>query len=98
MFKPFYLKLSLLFLLFVVCHTSLQAQHIDSLLNILDTKYPQEKIHLHIDKTYYTPGETIWFKAYITNSTFSPSLSTTMYAELLDDKGAILQRKTMPIL
>ena len=98
MVKPFYSKLSLLFLLFVVCNTTLHAQHVDSLLNILDTKYPQEKIHLQVDKTYYTPGETIWFKGYITNSTFSPALSTTMYAELLDDKGTILQRKTMPIL
>lgn len=98
MVKTFYSKLSFLFLLFVVCNTTLHAQHVDSLLNVLDTKYPQEKIHLQVDKMYYTPGETIWFKGYITNSTFAPALSTTMYAELLDDKGAILQRKTMPIL
>ncbi len=91
-------KLSLLILLFLVCHTNAGAQHIDSLLNVLDNKYPQEKIHLQVDKTYYTPGETIWFKAYITNSTFSPALSTTVYADLLDDKGNILQQKTMPAL
>lgn len=74
------------------------AQHIDSILNTLDTKYPQEKIHLHLDKGYYSPGETIWFKAYIANSNFTAPLSTTMYAELLDDKGNMLERKTMPIL
>jgi hypothetical protein len=98
MIKSIYSKLSLFILFFLVCRTNANAQHIDSLLNVLDSKYPQEKIHLQVDKTYYTPGETIWFKAYLTNSTFSPALSTTMYAELLDDKGNILQRKTMPVL
>jgi hypothetical protein len=86
------------FTLFILSHSVIQAQRFDSLLNTLNTKYPQEKIHLHIDKSYYNPGETIWFKAYIINSNFSAALSTTMYADLIDDKGNVLQRKTMPIL
>ena len=27
--------------------------------------YPQEKAYLHLDKPYYTAGETIWLKAYL---------------------------------
>ena len=30
--------------------------------------YPQEKIHLHTDRTMYVPGEKIWFKAYVVDA------------------------------
>ncbi|MBC7887925.1 MAG: hypothetical protein H7Z13_08540 [Ferruginibacter sp.] len=85
-------------LLFTVTFNSIQAQRIDSLVNILDTKYPQEKIHVHFDKAYYNAGETIWFKAYLAADNLPGAISKTMYAELLDDKGNTLQRKIMPIL
>ena len=28
---------------------------------------PQEKIYLHLDKTFYKPGEDVWFKLYLTD-------------------------------
>ncbi len=86
-----------LLLLTITCNC-IHAQHIDSLVNILGAKYPQEKIHLHIDKAYYNAGETIWFKAYLAADNLPRAISKTMYAELLDDKGAVLQRKMMPVL
>ncbi|MEJ7586952.1 MAG: ferritin-like domain-containing protein [Ferruginibacter sp.] len=75
-----------------------RAQQIDSLLSILETNYPQEKVHLHLDKAYYNPGETIWFKAYLATDNRPASISKTMYADLLDEKGTILQRKMMVVL
>lgn len=83
---------------FIVVIIGLKAQRIDSLLNILEENYPQEKIHLHLDKLYYNPGETIWFKAYITTDNLTTALSKTCYAELIDEKGTILQRKIIPVL
>ena len=77
---------------------SVQAQRLDSLLNILDTKYPQEKIHVHFDKSYYNAGETIWFKAYVIADNQPAALSKTLYADLLDESGALLQRKMVPIV
>jgi len=85
-----------LFSLFLV--SRLNAQKFDSLLNILDTRYPQEKIYLHYDKSYYNPGETIWFKAYLLSGYFPSAISTTMYAELITDDGKMLDRKIMPVL
>ncbi len=73
-------------------------QYYDSILTISATKYPQEKIHLHLDKTYYSPGETIWFKAYITEKNMPAAISKTLYADLLNADGQVLQRKIMPIL
>ena len=91
-------KIAALSFLFIVAFTGLQAQRIDSLLNILDENYPQEKIHLHLDKTFYNPGETIWFKAYLVTDNLPTTISKTCYADLIDEKGSLLQRKMMPVL
>ncbi len=69
----------------------------DSLLNTYGEKFPQEKIYLHYDKNYYNAGETIWFKAYLTTDNLPSTISKTLYAELIDDKGAVLQKKIMPV-
>ena len=75
-----------------------RAQETDSLLNFLGAHYPQEKVYLHTDKQFYTAGETIWFKAYLTTDNSNVSVSKICYAELLDEKGFLLQRKIMPVL
>ena len=91
-------KFIVLTFLFIVAFTSLRAQRLDSLLNILDENYPQEKIHLHLDKAFYNPGETIWFKVYLVTDNLPTTLSKTCYADLIDEKGTLLQRKMMPVL
>ncbi len=83
---------------FIASGIGTKAQRIDSLLNILDVNYPQEKIHLHMDKLYYNPGETIWFKVYILTDNLPSAISKACYAELIDEKGTILQKNMMPIL
>lgn len=90
-------KFFLSFLLFIISAHMLKAQYIDSLLDILDTKYMQEKVHLHLDKSYYNAGETIWFKAYVVTDNLPAAISKTMFADLLDANGRILQRKMMPV-
>ena len=70
---------------------------IDSLVTELGEKFPQEKVYLHFDKNYYNAGETIWFKAYLTADNLATPLSKTLYAELINDKGVILQKKIMPV-
>jgi hypothetical protein len=70
----------------------------DSLLTELNTKYPQESIYLQLDKSFYAPGETIWFKGYVRSDIVPAILSTSLYAELINEKGNIIQRKTMPLL
>ena len=85
-------------LFFFGINNQLHAQvPIDSLITELGEKYPQEKVYLQFDKNYYNAGETIWFKAYLTADNLSFALSKTLYAELIDDKGSILQKKIMPV-
>jgi len=54
---------------------------------------PQEKVYLHFDRPYYTSGETIWLKAYLTaGALHEPSpFSNTIYVELLDQKHSIVK-------
>ncbi len=56
---------------------------------------PVEKIYLHLDKSYYTAGEDIWFKAYLLDAnTHEPSiLSEILYVELIDSQKTILTKK-----
>lgn len=55
--------------------------------------YPQEKVYLHFDRDYYAAGETIWYSAYITLNEQPALGARNLYAELRDQKGAIVQKQ-----
>lgn len=57
-----------------------------------------ERLHLHTDRQYYYPGETIWYKAYITNNHTTEIKSTNLYTELWDDNGKLAEKKVHPII
>ena len=65
----------------------------DSIINQLG-RFPQEKIHLHTDRTMYVPGEKIWFKAYVVDaySHQSPTYSQYAYIELIDASDSLVHR------
>ncbi|GGB26062.1 hypothetical protein GCM10011511_57520 [Puia dinghuensis] len=57
---------------------------------------PREKLFVHVDKTFYLAGETLWFKIYAVDasSDIPDSLSAVSYVELIDrDQKAVLQEK-----
>lgn len=56
---------------------------------------PQEKVYVHMDNTSYCLGDTIWFKAYVsqTNTGTPSSLSGVLYAELFNNDGYLMERK-----
>lgn len=85
-------------LITLVSCTSINAQIYDSVLRELDSKYPQEKLYLHYDKSFYNPGETVWFKAYLFTANLPSQISKTLYADLLDEKGKLIERKIAPVV
>ncbi|HUS03451.1 MAG TPA: hypothetical protein VMY77_17045, partial [Chitinophagaceae bacterium] len=91
------LKLYLITGLFA-CALSSSAQRFDSILSKLNSEYKQEKLYLHFDRSVYSPGETIWFKAYLFTGNFPSLISKNIYTELVDDKGKLLERKVAPVL
>ena len=93
-----YLCILHLAILVLIFQHSLWAQSFDSILHKLDSEYPQEKLYVQFDKNFYSPGETVWFKAYLFAAQGPSLISKTIYAELLDDQGKVLQRKTAPVI
>ena len=57
----------------------------------------QEKVYVHLDRTYYAAGETAWLKAYVEDvqSRDTATASRFLYVELLDpaDGAALLRTK-----
>ena len=89
------------FLLLFFCLSTfnvIKAQELDSVLQRYRTFDPQEKIFIHYDKNFYNPGETIWFKAYLTSGGLWSTVSKNFYAELLNDKGILLDKISAPII
>ncbi len=63
-------------------------------------EYPQEKVHLHMDKPYYAIGDNIWFKAYVVNAEMNElsALSKILYVELINEKDSVKQSLKLPLV
>lgn len=99
------LKKSILFRFVYLClvHLGINAMcyaqsGIDTLLLNYKKSDAREKIYVHFDKSIYNPGETIWFKAYLSTDVSRSEVSTNFYAELFSDSGKLMDRKTAPVL
>ncbi|MDL2277475.1 TonB-dependent receptor plug domain-containing protein [Parabacteroides sp. OttesenSCG-928-G07] len=56
--------------------------------------YSQEKLHLHLDRDYYIPGENIWFKAYLVDAQTHLSIAESryIYVELINAEDELVDR------
>lgn len=74
------------------------AQNIDSTINTYATKYGEERVYIHYDKSTYAPGETVWFKVYLMQDIYPANSSKTFYIDWTDDKGNLLAHNLSPIV
>ena len=57
-----------------------------------------EKVYTQTDRPFYFPGETIWFKSYITVPDHTvTSISDVLHAELISPKGAVVKNLDLAI-
>jgi len=56
--------------------------------------YPDEKVYVQTDKTYYRQNEYLWYKAYLLNSNDNKPSKTSdvLYIELKDPKGNVVAK------
>ncbi|MDR1162058.1 MAG: TonB-dependent receptor plug domain-containing protein [Tannerellaceae bacterium] len=59
--------------------------------------FPVEKIHIHQDRTVYTSGETLWFKAYQSFSKGIEHGSSVLYVDLMDGKNRLVASSKWPL-
>ena len=54
----------------------------------------QEKVYLHTDKSAYTIGENVWFRAYLVDAAriFPMLHSSYVYVDLVDQRDSLIQR------
>jgi len=56
--------------------------------------YPQEKIHLLLNKDHYVAGENLWFKSFV----FDGYNRSDISVELYDNSKKLLDKKMIPLL
>ena len=56
--------------------------------------FPQEKVYIHVDRYFYTPGDTVWCKIYRVNASSNISLSDEqpVYIELVSPEDSVVSR------
>ncbi|MFP5080474.1 carboxypeptidase-like regulatory domain-containing protein [Pedobacter sp. JCM 36344] len=96
-----------LFLLTTALNLNAQAQQQDSIVlekiigqsKKLSDQHPSEKVYVHFDKPYYSVGDTIWFKAYLTMETNMPSLlSKIVYVDVINSRDSLVQSIKLPVV
>lgn len=87
-----------LFAILILLTPLVNGQPITDKIEEFATKFSLEKAYLHYDKTTYSPGETVWFKAYLLNDLAPANESKTFYVDWLDDKGNLLHHSSSPIV
>ncbi|MFB0499434.1 hypothetical protein ABID99_005671 [Mucilaginibacter sp. OAE612] len=65
----------------------------------LTRQNPAEKIYVLLDKSIYTPGDTLWFKAYLFNA---PTLNLSaksgiMYVSIVTDSNVMVKKQRLPV-
>ena len=61
--------------------------------------YRQEKVYIQFDNSSYYSGETIWFKAFVTDaSTHRRTESKVLYVDLISPTGVLLKRQKLKIV
>lgn len=90
-------------ILVIICFSSfVKDDPITELLKKLEEftkKYPQEKIHLHLDKPYYAIGDDIWFNAYVVsaNTGVPTNISNIIYVELINERDTLIKQLKIPM-
>ncbi len=90
--------LTLTFLGISIVIGNLHAQSLDSLMDVYNSKVPQEKIHIQFDNSLYLPGQTVWYKAYLLKGNDPSEYSKNFYIDWFDEKGKLINRSIEPVI
>ncbi len=77
--------------------SSVRSQNVDAAITAYSEAYSPERAYFHYDKSAYSAGETIWFKAYLMNEILPATESKTLYIDWIDDKGKLLLHAVRPL-
>jgi hypothetical protein len=87
--------LLVVFLLYNLCT---YAQSPDSALAKYAAVLPQEKLYIHFDNSIYSPGQTIWYKAYLMRGLDPSDWSRNLYLSFFDASGKPIRQLVAPVV
>lgn len=87
---------------FIICSFSFRDDGLENLIKNIEnysSEYASEKVHLQLDKPYYSIGDDLWFKAYVVNSKKNElsNLSHVLYIDITDDHDSLRKTMVMPL-
>ena len=85
------------FLISLLSFSSVKSQNVDAAIAAYATAFSPERAYFHYDKSAYSAGETIWFKAYLMNEIVPANESKTLYIDWIDDKGKLILHAVRPL-
>ncbi len=91
------ISIYLFFGILLLNNSNIYAQSIDATLDSYFSNNKPERVHLHFDRTTYSQGDTIWFKAYIMAGSTPTNSSKNLYVDWADHDGNILVHQMYPI-
>ncbi|WP_256005183.1 carboxypeptidase-like regulatory domain-containing protein [Pedobacter deserti] len=81
-----------------VTKASEQSSKIISAFNSNQKRMPGEKLYLHLDKSAYQIGDTMWFKAYLMDNNLMPSKNSgILYVDINSDTGFTARRVSVKL-
>lgn len=63
-----------------------------------EQNFPQEKIHMLLDKKKHIAGENMWFKAFVFEGYNLSNISTNLFVELYDKNKNVVAKSMLPVL
>lgn len=98
--KVFFLPLSIFFIL--ICAFIRDDSGIEMIVEKLDkwrNSYPQEKVYLHLNKSLFLIGDTLYCKAYIADADRNKptSISKIVYVDVTDNDNKVLKTLVLPV-
>lgn len=85
--------MTILFMVLTSMHTGSDfLSRLADSLALYQSKFLREKVYLHIDRSYFQPGDDIWFKGYVVNSLDNrlSVLSKTLFVAIVSPAGDIV--------
>ncbi|MEJ6981540.1 carboxypeptidase-like regulatory domain-containing protein [Pedobacter sp. P351] len=71
--------------------------YLSSAIDTFNRRLPSEKLFVHTDKSFYTIGDTLWFKSYLFNGRSSYSVkSGIVYLDLITDSAVVVKSISVP--
>ena len=71
--------------------------YLTSAIDTFNKRLSSEKLFVHTDKSFYTMGDTLWFKSYLFNGTNSYSTkSGIVYLDLITDNAVVVKSISVP--